>query len=103
MKHFLILLSIFLLAGCSPREQSHAVISTTSPESILETTLPSETDAPVQAPAVTPDPIREMISDMSLQERVGQLFLARCDDTVALADIQNYHLGGFILFGRDFE
>jgi beta-N-acetylhexosaminidase len=40
---------------------------------------------------------------MSLQERVGQLFLARCDDAVALSDIETYYLGGFLLFGRDFQ
>lgn len=40
---------------------------------------------------------------MTLEEKVGQLFLARCPDTGALADIARYHLGGYILFGRDFE
>ena len=40
---------------------------------------------------------------MSLEERVGQLFLARCDDPYALQHIETYHLGGFVLFGRDFQ
>ncbi len=40
---------------------------------------------------------------MRLEEKVGQLFLARCPDKDATADISAYHLGGYILFGRDFE
>lgn len=44
-----------------------------------------------------------MISKMSLEEKVGQLFLARCPETNALQDIREYHLGGYILFGQDFD
>ena len=40
---------------------------------------------------------------MSVEERVGQLFLARCPDVSAVGDVQTYHLGGYILFARDFE
>ena len=31
------------------------------------------------------------------------MFLARCNAESALTDIQAYHLGGFVLFGEDFE
>ncbi len=34
---------------------------------------------------------------------MGQLFLARCPDQGAIEDIQTYHLGGYVLFGRDFQ
>ena len=34
---------------------------------------------------------------------MGQLFLARCPDVGAVEDIGTFHLGGYILFGRDFE
>lgn len=40
---------------------------------------------------------------MSIEERVGQLFLARCEDSTAVQDIAQYHLGGFVLFGSDFN
>ena len=49
------------------------------------------------------DPIRQMISNMSLEQRVGQLFLARCNATTAMNDIEQYHLGGLVLFGEDFQ
>lgn len=98
----LILLLCCLLTGCAASdisETTEATIATTVPETTAET-IPEPT---VPLTTLPPDPIKEIIGDMSLQERVGQLFLARCDDTVALADIENYHLGGFVLFGRDFE
>ena len=41
---------------------------------------------------------------MTIEEKVGQLFLARCPTTAAaVTDVQTYHLGGYILFGRDFK
>lgn len=101
---YLFLILCFLLAGCSVSEPAETTVATTTsvtvPETTTEATLPAET-API--PTQAPDPIKEIIAGMSLQERVGQLFLARCDDSVALADIETYHLGGFVLFGRDFE
>lgn len=95
---YLLLLLCFLLSGCVSDIPEDSSIPTTLPEITVQT-VPETTVPPTEAP----DPIREMISAMSLQERVGQLFLARCDDTVALVDIETYHLGGFVLFGRDFE
>ena len=98
----LILLLCCLLTGCAASEAPEtpeATIATTVSETAAET-IPEPTVPPTTLP---PDPIKEIIGDMSLQERVGQLFLARCDDTVALADIETYHLSGFVLFGRDFE
>ncbi len=64
-----------------------------------ETTVP-ETTAP---PTLPPDPIQEMVGGMSLEEKVGQLFLARCPVSNGIADIEKYHLGGYILFGVNFE
>ena len=98
----LIVLICFLLTGCSPSGLSETVQTTFTsvPETTVQPTAPTETTVPETAAY---DPIKEIIGDMSLQERVGQLFLARCDDTVALTDIENYHLGGFVLFGQDFE
>ena len=38
---------------------------------------------------------------MSLEEKVGQLFFVRCPADNAVEDVTTYHLGGYILFGRD--
>ena len=53
--------------------------------------------APIFDPAL-------MIENMTTEELVGQMFLARCpSDESAVTDIETYHLGGYVLFGRDFE
>lgn len=44
-----------------------------------------------------------LVERMTTEEKVGQLFLARCPEKNALEDVTNYHLGGYILFGRDFR
>lgn len=98
MKFLSILLCLFFLTGCAaevsptPTETAAPVIATQS--------LPEETSLPETQPV---DPIEELMGQMSLQERVGQLFLARCDASVAEAHAEQYHLGGYVLFGRDFE
>ena len=91
---FFILLLCLLLTGCAAPEASPGVETT-----IPETTVLPETVPPETAP---PDPIRLMLNHMSLEERVGQLFLARCDHKYALEHLETCHLGGFVLFGRDF-
>lgn len=91
---FFILLLCLLLTGCTAPEAPPAVETT-----IPETTVLPETVPPETAP---PDPIRLMLNHMSLEERVGQLFLARCDHKYALEHLETCHLGGFVLFGRDF-
>ena len=94
MKYLCLLLCLLLLCGCSFENP-------VSPE----TTVPVETSEVSALPpeTVPPDPIREMLDGMSLEERVGQLFLARCDDNYAIEHIETCHLGGFVLFGRDFQ
>lgn len=99
MKQFFLILSLLiLLCGCDTSEETITITETTEIVEITEAplhTIPPET--------VPPDPIREMMNGMSLEERVGQLFLVRCDDSVALEHIDTYQLGGFVLFGRDFQ
>jgi beta-N-acetylhexosaminidase len=45
----------------------------------------------------------QKLSTMSLEEKVGQMILARCPQENAVTSIQNYHLGGFVLFEVDFK
>jgi beta-N-acetylhexosaminidase len=59
---------------------------------------------PEPDPDPTPvDPMEAYILAMSLEERIGQLFIARCPSKNAVNDIKAYHLGGYVLFARDFE
>ncbi|MGO2082447.1 glycoside hydrolase family 3 N-terminal domain-containing protein [Vagococcus sp.] len=47
--------------------------------------------------------INKIISEMSLEEKIGQLFLARVPEINQLEAIKEFHLGGYLLFGRDVE
>lgn len=98
MKRLFPILLVLLLAGCgvsAPQAEESTI-------SVPETALPVVTES-TAVPTTAPDPVQELLSSMSLEEKVGQLFLARCDDSVALQDIQTFHLGGFVLFGADFD
>lgn len=95
-----LLLTALLLAGCASE-----TIATEPPAS--ETTRPPETTQPPETTAPAPPQpealLRARLDGMTLEEKVGQMFLARCRMETAVEDLQNYHLGGFVLFGRDFE
>lgn len=95
---FLLFLMGVFLAGCGGQ------ISETSP-SVPTQAVPATADTtPVETthPPVI-DPIQTMLDSMTTEERVGQLFLARCNRETALQDIESYHLGGLLLFSQDFE
>lgn len=97
MSVFLCVLLLLSLTGClAPGETQPIPTETTPPVQ----TLSPETQPPAAPP---PDPIEALLESMTIEERVGQLFLARCEDSTAVEDIVNYHLGGFVLFGGDFN
>lgn len=102
-KVFCTLLAVLLLTGCTYDPMpTHPSVS--HPPQSSTPTDPSEppTD-PVTAPPPQPDPLDVLMDNMTQEELVGQLFLARCPEGTELADIAAYHLGGFVLFARDFE
>ena len=47
--------------------------------------------------------IEDKLAQMTLEEKIGQLFWARVPSNNQIEDLQSYHLSGYILFGRDFE
>ena len=101
MRLFPIFLCCLLLTGCASQSVPAAVTLPSLTETIPESaaTAPAATEQET----IPVDPVRQMISDMSLEQRVGQLFLARCSADTAVEDVQKYHLGGLVLFGDDFE
>ena len=44
-----------------------------------------------------------IMNKMSLEEKVGQLFLVRYDAVLVDDYIKNYYAGGFVLFAKDFQ
>lgn len=49
------------------------------------------------------DKITEMLDNMSVEEKVGQMFMVRVPKENADKRVSEYHLGGYIMFGRDFD
>lgn len=45
----------------------------------------------------------KLLKTMSLEEKVGQMFLVRYLESGAVNEVKSYSPGGYILFGRDFE
>jgi len=91
---------LLVLSGCGQKEEPP--VEAPPPPPPVETT-PEPTPPPevIPIPEVEPDPIGEIIRSMTLAEKVGQLFFVRVPEEAAVEDISTYHLGGYILFGRD--
>ncbi len=73
---------------------------------------PGQSQSPAASSAASgsqdPEPVPEdlpekIMSQMTLEEKVGQLFFVRCPEDHALEDVSTYHLGGYLFFGRDFK
>ncbi len=96
-----VLAAALLLSGCAAPSD----VTAASAPSEDHITQPAETAPTETAPEETaaPDPLELLLETMSLEEQVGQLFLARCNAPSALGDAQTYHLGGYVLFGVDFQ
>lgn len=75
---------------------------------------PEEPDLPpVETPEAPPEEEPEppedpeeaallaLLEGMTLEEKVGQLFFVRVPAENAVEDVMTYHLGGYLLFGRD--
>lgn len=45
----------------------------------------------------------EMIENMTLEEKVGQMFFARFPESGIIEEIKSQNPGGYIMFGRDFK
>ena len=106
MKFFPVFLCCLLLAGCASGSVPVSAATPTLPETLPTETVPADVPTDPESLSAAPapvDPVRQMISDMSLEQRVGQLFLARCNPDTAVEDVRKYHLGGLVLFGSDFE
>lgn len=106
-----VLLTLLLLTGCAG--QAAWDPASTPPSRYPRPTaqggepsqpLPTESEA---EPTPEPDPkaetVEALLSAMTLEERVGQLFFVRCPGDQAAEMVSTYHLGGYILFLEHFR
>lgn len=128
MKKALIVFLCVLLTGCAPTSGISAQSTgsqSTPQDSSVQSSDSSSQDSSSGAPDASqdseeppsqPDPsvtsgstenqdqiIEELLSTMTVEEKVGQMFFVRCPDTGAVEAVSQYKLGGYILFGRDFK
>ena len=88
---------LFLLCACGAGSSSSSQGDASSASAV------SDASQAAQTTEAASDDIDEMISNMTLEEKVGQMFYVACPDVSAEDWVESYHLGGFVLFGRDFE
>ena len=98
-----LLLVVFVLtAGCAARP---AQPTDTPAAETTSAAAPSPTPTPEPTP--TPDPIAEAVAAMSTEQKVSQLLVAGIEGTQlgqdAVQAVQDYQVGGVILFGRNVE
>lgn len=112
---FLFLCALLLLTGCR-KEQIGVFVVTygetppgdtrPAPPPEPEPQLESHPEPPSE-PEPPPDPKQEtveaLLAEMTLEEKVGQMFFVRCPDVGAAERISEYHLGGCLLFTKDFK
>ena len=97
-----ILLIVFILAACGSQKAANPTPTAATPTPTVE-----PTPSPTPEPTPTPDPAAELLADMTVEQKVGQLLVAGINglepgDDGAQA-VAGYQVGGIILFGRNVE
>ena len=92
-KILIVLLIVFIICtGCGKEEKKTVLQDKVWPEEMLDDLF---FDYYQEA--------SEVMEKMSLEEKVGQLFLVRYDAWSCKDQIKNYYPGGYVLFAKDFE
>lgn len=88
-------LCISFLTACGAEDIPQEPVATSAPETTAVTTAPE--------PEISKE--EKLLSEMTLEEKVGQMFFVRSPLTEeeCVEKISEYHLGGYILFARDFK
>lgn len=91
-------LSLLSLTACASSDEPEQTPET--PPAAEEPEVPEPEPTPEELAAAE---IEDLLASLTLEQKVGQLFFVRCPDSGAAEDVSAYHLGGYVLFGRDFQ
>lgn len=91
----LALCMVFLMSACANSNSQPEQSQTTEQTTVQPTTMSEE--------EINDQKLDKFISNMTLEEKVGQMFYVRCPDEDAVKQVSEYNIGGYILFGRDFD
>lgn len=82
--------------------ESTAVSENSDTSSVTETDIPAEwLDDGIFSEYY--DEAYSYLQDMTIDEKIGQMLFARCPSENAVETAAEYHLGGYVLFGNDFD
>ncbi len=100
---FFAVFCIFSLSACSllPSSPGNAGKSSSSASPAASSSQTSSAPAEPAVPPTNQERAAKLVSNMTTEEKVGQLFFVRCPSENAVSDVSSYHLGGYLLFGRD--
>ena len=91
----------------NPNENTQANVETNTENTTQTTTTnPTENDdedVSNELFAKYYEQAEQIMKDMTLEEKVGQMFLVRYPDNGVINQIKNEAPGGYILFGKDFD
>ena len=91
-------LSLLSLTACASSDEPEQAPE--APPAAEEPEVPEPEPTPEELAAAE---IEDLLASLTLEQKVGQLFFVRCPDSGAAEDVSAYHLGGYVLFGRDFQ
>lgn len=91
-------LSLLSLTACASSDEPEQTPE--APPAAEEPEVPEPEPTPEELAAAE---IEDLLASLTLEQKVGQLFFVRCPDSGAAEDVSAYHLGGYVLFGRDFQ
>ncbi|MGI6085277.1 MAG: glycoside hydrolase family 3 protein [Acetivibrionales bacterium] len=98
------LLSWYNIWSDSPgSDKDSGAIFSPTPRASAPTNTPGQTPDSSENPALPADRSRGLLSKMSIDEKVGQMFIVRCPKQDAAQKAAQYHIGGYILFSGDFR
>ena len=97
------LLAVILLLSLSACGKTEAEEPPVAEDPVVEEPIIEEPEPEPTPEELAAQEIEALLSSMTLEEKVGQLFFVRCPAENAVEDVASYHLGGYILFARDFK
>lgn len=86
---------LFLMSACENGDSQPEQFQAKEQTTVQPTTMSEE--------EINDQKLDRFISNMKLEEKVGQMFFVRCPDEDAVQQVSEYNIGGYILFGRDFD
>ena len=97
-----LVLTVYSRAGCFDKKTVE-VFETEKPEVQEKVVIIQESNSAKNIFEKYEDKAKNILKSMTLEEKVGQMFLVACPDENQLSLIKDYAPGGFLLCSKDFE